>query len=169
MNSTGYSQDICKPLHPLMNFPGNIIIKDNISGKDLSKLSQYVSEGKWIVGGYLDKREHMYIAPHFEGLRNIHMGIDIWAPPGEPVFASFAGIILYTEYRNREGDYGGTVVIEHIAEELIFYALYGHLAEKTLKNIIPGQYVTPGDVIGWIGNEKENGFWPPHLHLQISI
>jgi peptidoglycan LD-endopeptidase LytH len=163
-----YNLNIGKPLHPLMNFPDKILKINNISGKDLPKLSQFVAAGNWGMGGYLEKREDMYVAPHFQGLRNVHMGVDIWAPAGEPVFAPFPGIVLYTENRKRNGDYGGTVVIEHTDRKNNFFALYGHLAEKTLESIKPGQKVKPGDVIGWIGNEKENGFWPPHLHLQIS-
>jgi murein DD-endopeptidase MepM/ murein hydrolase activator NlpD len=31
-----------------------------------------------------------------------------------------------------------------------------------------GSVVKKGELIATIGDEKENGGWPPHLHLQIS-
>ena len=32
-----------------------------------------------------------------------------------------------------------------------------------------GDSVSPGQLIATIGDENENGGWPPHIHLQISL
>jgi murein DD-endopeptidase MepM/ murein hydrolase activator NlpD len=160
--------DFRKPLYPVMNFPAEMKHFKNINGEDLPFLADFVASGNWGWGGYLDKRENMYVAPHFQSLRKIHVGIDIWAPVGEPVFAPLPGVVSYTANHNRNGDYGATVVIKHISSNDDLFALYGHLSEKSLQISKPGKKVQSGDIIGWIGNDKENGNWPPHLHLQIS-
>ena len=161
--------DFGKRIYPVMNFPAEIREFNHINGEDLPFLSDFVASGNWGWGGYLDKRENMYVAPHFQHLRKIHMGIDIWAPAGEPVFAPLPGAVLYTANHNRNGDYGATVVIKHTSPNDDLFVLYGHLAEKSLQLCKPGKKVHSGDHIGWIGNDEENGNWPPHLHLQISM
>ena len=32
-----------------------------------------------------------------------------------------------------------------------------------------GQKIYSGDILAYIGNEKENGGWPPHVHFQLSL
>lgn len=155
-------------LYPLMRFPDEIKQIEHINGEDLPALAEFVAAGNWGYGGYLDKRENMYLAPHFHGIRNIHMGIDIWAPAGKEVFSPLPGEVAYLAFRNYSGDYGGTVIIKHRIRSAFFFALYGHLSKKTVTNLKKGQLVHAGDLIGQIGNEKENGSWPPHLHLQVS-
>ena len=49
-----------------------------------------------------------------------------------------------------------------------FWVLHGHLSTESLTMVKVGSVVKKGDLIATIGNEKENGGWPPHLHLQIS-
>jgi len=128
---------------------------------------QMLKDG-WGIGGYNEKRENMYTAPQYKNRRNIHMGVDIWAPAGEPVFAPLEAVVAYTANHNQEGNYGGTLVLKHTLEGRTLYALYGHLSLRSLVKFGPGDRVEAGTVIGWLGDRSENGNWHPHLHYQLS-
>ena len=122
----------------------------------------------WAIGGYNVKRKGMYTAPQYGNKRNVHMGIDIWAPAGEPVLAPCHGRVLYTANHNQTGNYGGTVVLIHEGDGDPIYALYGHLSLSSLDQSPPGRVVEAGSVVGWLGVPSENGNWHPHLHYQLS-
>ena len=103
--------------------------------------------------------------------RTLHIGIDIFMPAGSSVFASFDGEIYGIENNDLPLDYGGTVILKHVANidgrEQSFYTLYGHLAvESVFKNKI-GEKVCGGDKIAEIGTYKENGHWPAHVHFTV--
>lgn len=122
----------------------------------------------WGIGGYNVKRQNMYTAPQYKSERDIHMGIDIWAPAGEPVYAPLEGKVRYTHNHDQPGNYGGTIVLIHQAAGETTFALYGHLSIYSLDYSQPGKTVMAGDVVGWLGDETENGQWHPHLHYQLS-
>lgn len=155
--------------HPVMDLPDNLRIIDLSSGFDRDSLTAYIKSGGWGVGGYLETRKIMYKAPRYQNQRNIHMGIDIWAPVGEPVYSVMNGEIVYSEFLDDEGNYGGTLVLKHLIEGQELYALHGHLSKKSLETFKAGQKRKPGELVGWIGDESENGNWPPHLHYQLCI
>ena len=119
------------------------------------------------IGRYDEHRPGSYVTPLFAG-RDIHMGIDLFAPMGTPVRAFTAGIVHLAGYNSQEGDYGGTIVTVHRLEGLELYALYGHLSRRSLENQLPGRRFGAGEVLGWIGERGENGGWVPHLHFQLS-
>jgi peptidoglycan LD-endopeptidase LytH len=153
----------------VMRLPEEYEVFDFSSGYDPEWLSDFVKSSGWGVGGYNEKRSGMYLAPHFGNRRNVHMGIDIWAPAGEPVFAVLDGEVAYSANHAEKGNYGATVVLKHRFRSEVLYALYGHLALKSLEQSMPGKKVNAGEVVGWLGDEKENGSWPTHLHYQLSI
>jgi peptidoglycan LD-endopeptidase LytH len=136
---------------------------------DLSKgFDPSMLKDDWGIGGYNEFRPNMYIAPQYRNVRNIHMGIDIWAPAGEPVFSPLDGEVAYTENHNEEGNYGATIVLKHSLGGKNLYALCGHLSLKSLQLSAEGKIVRAGELIGWLGTEQENGNWIPHLHYQLS-
>jgi len=155
--------------HPVMNLPDNYEVFDFSEGYDPEKMAQFVKNGGWGVGGYSEKRQNMYVAPQYENRRNIHMGIDVWAAAGEPVFAPLPGEVAYLANHNQDGNYGGTLVLKHLVDGTTYFALYGHLSPASLSHLKPGQKVQAGEKVGELGNEEENGNWPPHLHYQVSI
>jgi murein DD-endopeptidase MepM/ murein hydrolase activator NlpD len=85
-----------------------------------------------------------------------HTGIDISAAKGTPVYATADGVV------SREtpgGGYGNVIVINH---GYSYKTLYAHLSKKAVK---PGQKVTRGQVIGYVGNTGlATG---PHLHYEV--
>ncbi|MBX6365627.1 MAG: aminotransferase class III-fold pyridoxal phosphate-dependent enzyme [Gemmatimonadetes bacterium] len=101
--------------------------------------------------------------------RTIHIGVDIFAPPGTPVLAPLDGIVHAVRDNAGRLDYGPTVVLRHDADGTEFFTLYGHLAPDCLDALAPGQAVARGERIGAIGDFPRNGDWAPHLHLQLVL
>lgn len=101
--------------------------------------------------------------------RTIHVGLDLFAPPGTPVYAPLDGIVHSFADNRAPLDYGPTIILQHTAgdDHLTFYTLYGHLSRESLEGLQAGTPVTKGAQIGSIGDPSVNGGWPPHLHLQI--
>ena len=153
---------------PVMNFPEKVESLNLRDGYDADTIEQLIGDGRWAIGGYLEKRNQMYTAPQYENRRNIHMGVDIWAPANEPVFAPVRGCIAYKAYHDQTGNYGGTLVIHHDLNGESLFALYGHLSKSSVDEAVIGKRVDAGDILGRLGGWNENGNWPPHLHLELS-
>lgn len=120
------------------------------------------------IGKYAEKRPNIYLTPLFGGTRNVHMGVDLFAPVGAPVHAFDDGEVHCFAYNEADGDYGATLVTRHLFEGRTLFALHGHLSMASLANKEPGQSIQKGEVIAWLGDFQENGGWPPHLHFQLS-
>lgn len=145
-------------------------------GLDLSKqadienwFSAQVNQDKVLFGGYMELRSWYGRNPGFVGpeeTRNLHIGLDIWAPKGQSVFAVLDGTIHSFANNNAPGDYGYTLILEHKIAGATFFTLYGHLA-KFEKDFTIGEKVTEGQEIAKLGSWNENGNWPSHLHFQI--
>lgn len=132
----------------------------------------------YLVGGYGETRD-MYLRSILfdidlkkdnavkDAPRNIHLGLDVWAPAGTPVFAMMDGSIHSFNNNNNFGDYGPTIILQHRYEGENLFSLYGHMAVSDLENIEEGQQVKGGELIAHFGAEEENGHWPPHLHFQL--
>ena len=126
------------------------------------------------VGRYGEVRL-IYSAPAFrspgndgEEARTVHLGLDLFAPPGTPVLSPLAGTVVSVADNCTPGDYGPTVILRHATPDGTgFHTLHGHLDHATLEHLATGRHVDAGDVIGWLGDENVNGGWSPHLHLQI--
>lgn len=124
------------------------------------------------IGRYNERRPGMYqtdlFTPNAAGARDIHVGIDIAAPVGSPVYAFFDGSIYMVGVNPAPGDYGGTIITEHRLGERTLWALHGHLSHSSALGWNPGQSFKRGDVIARLGDKAENGGWNPHLHFQLS-
>lgn len=123
------------------------------------------------VGGYNEHRVIYRRSPHFQQTeqapREIHLGIDLWADAGTPVFAPLDGIVHSFQDNAHFGDYGPTIILEHTYEGKPLYSLYGHLTRSLLDGLYEGKPVRAGDKLAEIGPYPENGDWPPHLHFQL--
>jgi murein DD-endopeptidase MepM/ murein hydrolase activator NlpD len=128
-----------------------------------------VADMDWYVGGYLENRKGMYSSPLYKAQRYIHLGIDIWAPAGEPVFAIADGHVFGARDNNNELDYGPTLIVEHTINGLTFYALYGHLSRESIMYIKAGEPVKRGQKLAELGTVAENGGWVPHLHFALGV
>jgi murein DD-endopeptidase MepM/ murein hydrolase activator NlpD len=87
----------------------------------------------------------------------MHAGLDFAAPQGTPIYATANGTV--TIAGNKGNGYGNHVIINH---GYGYETLYGHMV-KVKSN--PGQKVTRGEIIGWVGNTgKSTG---PHCHYEV--
>lgn len=119
-------------------------------------------------GGYGEQRNLYKDSPLFNGNeRTLHLGIDVWLPPGTPVFAAKPATIFAKAYNDKYLDYGYTVILKHSLHDREIFSLYGHLGALNFDVQQPGQLVAEGDIVGYIGKESENGGWAPHLHFQL--
>jgi len=94
----------------------------------------------------------------FNGEGAFHAGVDISAPFGAPVRATADGDVSSAEMGS---GYGREVVLNHGHDVA---TLYGHLSSIA---VLPGQHVTQGQVIGYVGQTgRATG---PHLHYEVRV
>ncbi len=125
------------------------------------------------VGRY-DEARALYATPAFgsgretDEHRTVHLGIDLFVEAGAPVFAPLDGMVYCVANNDARLDYGPMIILRHtVGNGLVFFTLYGHLSEDSLKLVPAGQSVKRGERIGSIGAPPINGDWTPHLHFQI--
>ncbi len=114
--------------------------------------------------------DYRYGGVFFEDI--VHTGIDIPAPKGTPILAAGAGTIIWAGYGVFAGGYdpkdpyGLAVTIKHDFgyQNQALYTIYGHMSET---NVVQGQHVETGDLLGLVG---ETGVVTgPHLHFEIRL
>ncbi len=108
---------------------------------------------KWIdVGNFGVLRQ-------FKGGGVRHVGVDLAAKSGEPVFSINAGTVRFAgELKN----FGKTVIIDH---GMGIFSGYLHLTEI---NVGLNSRVKRGEIIGSVGSSGEYSL-EPHLHFTIKI
>ena len=149
----------------IIDLPDNVYVYDFESNNKFQETSNSFSIGK-----YNEKRPNMYEGDLFEKTnRYIHMGIDIGAPIGTAIKSFYDGEIFSFKYNSFKLDYGYTIMTKHKLKNQIIYALYGHLSKSSIKDKKIGQIIYSGDILAYVGNEQENGGWPPHVHFQLSL
>ncbi|MGL6211480.1 MAG: peptidoglycan DD-metalloendopeptidase family protein [Paracoccaceae bacterium] len=99
--------------------------------------------------------------------RTVHLGIDVFAAIGTPVYAPLPGRVLSVTYNADPLDYGHTLILQHDHGPQPFYTLYGHLGGSLPGLLVEGQSVAPGQLIAHLGDWHENGGWAAHLHFQV--
>ncbi len=102
----------------------------------------------------------------------VHTGVDIPAPIGTPIHAAGPGTIIWAGYGVFQGGYdpkdpyGLAVTIQHDFgyQNQALYTIYGHMSEV---DVIEGQHVETGDILGLVG---ETGVVTgPHLHFEVRL
>lgn len=113
--------------------------------------SMWPIEGR--VGSSFGQREDP-----INGEGAFHSGLDIDAPWGTPVRASADGLVLDASLGS---GYGREVMLDHGHDVT---TVYGHLSSTA---VVPGQHVTRGQVIGYVGQTgRATG---PHLHYEVRV
>ena len=85
-----------------------------------------------------------------------HYGLDLAQPTGEPIFAAFDGVVRISK---DNPSYGKLVIIHHPNGLETYYA---HMSQR---NVVAGQRVKSGEVIGLCGNTgRSRG---SHLHFEV--
>ena len=103
----------------------------------------------------------------------IHTGIDLPAPLDTEVMAAGPGTVVWAGYGlysgvkdNRDDPFGLAVAIRHDFgyNNLPLFTVYAHMSEV---DVIPGQWVNTGDLVGNVG---ETGMTTgPHLHFEVRL
>ena len=103
----------------------------------------------------------------------VHTGIDIPAKMGTPVLASGPGEVVWAGWglysndpTNQDDPYGLAVVIRHDFgyRDLPLYTVYAHLEDL---DVVPGQWLQIGDLLGKVG---QTGFTTgAHLHFEVRL
>ncbi len=127
---------------------------------------------KVAYGGYLEQRGIYQRSTYFnqanpETERNIHLGLDLWIEADTPIYAPLNGTIHSFKNNGNYGDYGPTLILKHLIDQIEFYTLYGHLSLASLEGLNVGIEVKQGEQIATLGTAEVNGDYPPHLHFQI--
>ena len=158
---------------------GSLMLGANPAALERESLERTIADemnhtGAQVAIGQYNEARLIYTSPAFitgdhptAETRTIHLGLDIFAPPGTPVYAPLAGKVHCLANNTARLDYGPLIILEHRAGEHTFYTLYGHLSAESLDKLQPGQAVNAGERIATIGAPPTNGDWPPHLHFQI--
>ena len=136
---------------------------------------------RYSVGRYDEHRPEMYTTELFGGERDHHVGLDLGGPAGTPVHAFEAGKVVAITVNDEDGSYGPTLITKHrvrlptrvggpLADHASeFWVLYGHLSWDSIAHWSPGASFERGQVLAVMGEEHENGGWPPHVHVQMSL
>ncbi|MGF9763187.1 aminotransferase class III-fold pyridoxal phosphate-dependent enzyme [Microvirga sp. 0TCS3.31] len=120
------------------------------------------------------ERRVIYTAPFFESVlaagkrRNVHLGLDIFAPAGTEMFTPLAATVVAATINPEPQDYGGLILLEHEPEPgLRFWTLWGHLDHASVRERRAGERLDVGSFVARLGDYAENGGWVPHVHLQL--
>ncbi len=115
-------------------------------------------------------QDYRYGGVFFEDI--VHTGVDIPAPKGTPILAAGPGTVLWADYGVFQGGYditdpyglAVTIVHDFGYQNQALYTVYGHMDEV---NVIEGQHVETGDLLGLVG--ETGRVTGPHLHFEVRI
>lgn len=112
--------------------------------------------GRFPVGG-LATWTHDWLFPRHEPSLHYHEGTDVFAERGTPVLAPAAGIATVSR-----GEVGGLAVKVTQHDGTVWYL--AHLDEAIVADGTP---VTPGSVLGTVGDTGNAAGGAPHVHVEI--
>ena len=92
-------------------------------------------------------------------VRKMHYGADFSTQQGTPIYATADGKVSRTRKSNT--GLGWSIKIDH---GYGFETVYGHMSRFAVK---PGEQVSRGQIIGYVGNTGKST--APHLHYEVHI
>jgi len=116
-----------------------------------------VSDGAVGLGYFVWPTNKHYLSGFDYSVETNHRGIDLSGNVGEPIYAVDAGVIVYSGWN--DWGYGNMVMIDHGNG---WQSLYGHMNSI---NVVCGQSVDMGTVIGTVGNTGRSS--GSHLHFEL--
>ena len=99
------------------------------------------------------------VSPYGPRWGRMHKGVDFGAHYGAPIYAIGDGVVVGTGYQASESGYGQITIIEHSNG---YYSAYAHQSSYLVH---PGDHVSAGEVIGYVG--ATGHVTGPHLHFEI--
>lgn len=112
-------------------------------------------EGAYGTGGFVWPSTNRYVVgnDYWSG----HLGIDIGAGMGAPIYAADSGVIVFSG--PAFGGYGNMIMIDHGNG---YQTLYAHLSQVSASC---GRSVSQGQLIGFAGSTGNST--GPHLHFEV--
>ncbi len=93
-------------------------------------------------------------------VKMMHVGVDIKAPEGTPVYATADGMVREVRRNHKEGKgHGKYIILDH---ESGYSTMYSQLS-KCKSN--EGEEIKKGDIIGYVGSTGAST--GPHLHYEV--
>jgi 4-aminobutyrate aminotransferase-like enzyme len=168
------------PVVPLDFSAGSALISSEVEQNEPTLLDQRIQHlfnraGAAIgAGGYNEARliYHWPHEPRASEPRTIHIGLDLSAAPGTPIFAPLDSEVYGFEFANAHHDYGPVIVLRHVTtgnKPVEFFTLYGHLSVDSLDGLTIGQRMAKGTEFARIGSAPTNGNWWAHVHMQLIV
>ena len=148
----------------------DILVSEGTSFNSALKMYCNLHGVKLLYGGYLEKREIYNEFDLFQTettRRNIHLGVDVWAPEDHKIFLPIEGVVHSFKDNKEPGSYGPTIIIQHSYKGETFFTLYGHLSRSSLDEHYAGKLIEKGTSFASLGDSKVNGGYAPHLHFQV--
>ncbi len=98
------------------------------------------------------------VSPFGQRWGRLHAGLDIAVPAGTPIHAAASGVVTYSSWMS---GYGNLVIVQHAGS---LSTAYAHQSRIGASN---GQFVTQGQVIGYVGCTGH--CFGDHLHFETRI
>jgi len=142
-------------------------IQENIlggDGQDLTAALDVYNPKAYFKKNFVYPLDEIDVAGAFGNIRKSggvqlqHLGVDLNAEIGDPVYAINSGQVVFTEQMINNGN---TIILDH---GLGIYSLYLHLDEF---NVALGDMVERGDIIASAGNTGYS--LGSHLHFSVKI
>ncbi len=124
---------------------------------DLSMTAPGTGEVRWPLNGFT-------LGDRTFSRGGAHMGTDMLAGCGEPLFAAAAGVVRVSQ--ESYGGYGVAVTIDHVINGQRVSTLYGHMTYGS-RTVEAGQTVSAGQIIGLVGSTGRSTAC--HLHFETYI
>lgn len=113
---------------------------------------------RWPLGGPFT------VTDRFGDRGGAHMGTDMVAAGGTPVFASIDGVVRISQ--ESYGGYGVTVVVESVLNGQRVSTVYPHMQSGS-RQVSVGQSVSAGQLVGLVGSTGRST--ANHLHFEVYI
>jgi hypothetical protein len=135
----------------------------------MAKAGADLAIGSWMEPRTIYSTDNYLSALVAGARRNHHLGLDLFARVLTPVYMPMRGTVVQTGIINARLDYGGFLVTRHEAiSDVPLFALWGHISHESTRKWKVGDSVPEGTEFAQMGDFEENGWWLPHLHLQLS-
>ena len=139
--------------------------KNNVAGGGGGSSSGAGSSGGGTVSGFSSPLGYLNVTCAYGwrihpiwGDKRFHTGVDLAANQGAPIYAIASGTVTTAAYSDAYGYY---VSLSHGGG---YGSMYAHMTNYTVS---AGQYVSQGEVIGYVGSTG----WStgPHLHFEVYV
>lgn len=139
--------------------------KNNVAGGGGGSSSGAGNSGGGAVSGFSSPLGYLNVTCAYGwrihpiwGDKRFHTGVDLAANQGAPIYAIASGTVTTAAYSDAYGYY---VSLSHGGG---YGSMYAHMTNYTVSS---GQYVSQGEVIGYVGSTG----WStgPHLHFEVYV